>query len=52
MNTKIYWYINDKYLGLTKDIHEFEILPGEGKHKITIVDEFGNELTRLISISE
>ncbi|MBO6607679.1 penicillin-binding protein 1C [Psychroserpens sp.] len=52
MNTKIYWYINDKYLGLTKDIHEFEILPGEGKHKITIVDEFGNELTRSISISE
>lgn len=51
-STKVFWYIDDLYLGMTKDIHEFEILPSSGDHLITVVDEFGNEIKRRISISE
>lgn len=52
MSTKVYWYIDELYLGVTKDIHEFEIQPNAGDHLITVVDEFGNEIKRRISISE
>ncbi|MGB3607961.1 MAG: penicillin-binding protein 1C [Psychroserpens sp.] len=50
--TKVYWYVNETYVGTTKDIHEFAILPKIGKHTITVVDEFGNERKRKIAISE
>nr|WP_321233662.1 penicillin-binding protein 1C [uncultured Psychroserpens sp.] len=50
--TNIYWYLDETYVGLTKDIHELAILPSTGKHLITVVDEFGNEAKRQISISE
>ncbi|WP_298899531.1 penicillin-binding protein 1C [uncultured Psychroserpens sp.] len=48
----IYWYLDQTYVGTTKDIHELAILPKKGKHLITVVDEFGNEAKRQISISE
>ena len=50
--SSVYWYLDETYVGVTKDIHELAILPKKGKHTITVVDEFGNEVTRLISISE
>ena len=46
---------NGEYYDAThtiKDIHEFEIQPNAGDHLITVVDEFGNEIKRQISISE
>lgn len=52
MSSTVYWYIDDLYLGMTKDIHEFEILPDLGEHLITVVDENGNEIKRMISISD
>ncbi|WP_394344882.1 penicillin-binding protein 1C [Gelidibacter salicanalis] len=50
--TLIFWYLNERYLGSTKNIHEFAMKPKRGKHVITIVDEFGNESKRWIEISE
>jgi len=50
--TNVYWYLDETYVGATKDIHELAILPKAGKHIITVVDEFGNEAKRQISISE
>ncbi|OUS01465.1 penicillin-binding protein 1C [Flavobacteriales bacterium 33_180_T64] len=50
--TNVYWYIDKTYIGSTKDIHELAILPTTGRHLITVVDEFGNEVKRQISISE
>ncbi|PNQ74887.1 penicillin-binding protein 1C [Hanstruepera neustonica] len=50
--TTVFWYINDNYLGSTKDIHELAIIPKKGKHLITVVDEFGNEAKRSFTISE
>ena len=50
--SSVYWYVNEQYLGTTKDIHELAIIPKAGEHLITVVDEFGNEAKRKIMISE
>ncbi|UGU17607.1 penicillin-binding protein 1C [Sinomicrobium kalidii] len=48
--TTIFWYVDDHFLGQTRNFHEMAILPGEGKHRITVIDEFGNEIKRNIQI--
>ncbi len=50
--TTVFWYVDDNYMGSTKDIHELAIIPKQGKHLITVVDEFGNEAKRHFTISE
>ena len=48
----VFWYVNKTFVGSTKDIHELAIIPKSGKHLITVVDEFGNEAKRKITVSE
>lgn len=48
----LFWYLNEMFLGTTKDIHELAITPKDGKHIITAVDEFGNEAKRCITITK
>ena len=50
--TKVYWYLDDNYLGSTTDLHDMAILPKVGEHYITVVDDLGNEVKRRIVISE
>ncbi|MGC6431846.1 MAG: penicillin-binding protein 1C [Jejuia sp.] len=47
----VFWYLDDTFIGSTKDIHELGIQPKTGKHIITVIDEFGNEAKRSIEIS-
>ncbi|WP_299525338.1 penicillin-binding protein 1C [Winogradskyella sp.] len=47
---KLYWYIDNLFVGSTKDIHDMAVLPEEGEHIITVVDELGNELKHRIII--
>lgn len=47
----VFWYVDEAYLGSTKDIHEMSIMPSFGKHTLTVVDELGNEAKRVIEIS-
>ncbi|WP_139956895.1 penicillin-binding protein 1C [Flavicella sediminum] len=49
-DTKVFWYVNEKYLGETNAIHEKSIAVKPGKYVLTVVDEFGNELKRNIEI--
>ncbi|WP_026754573.1 penicillin-binding protein 1C [Sediminibacter sp. Hel_I_10] len=49
--SQVFWYLDDTYLGVTKDLHELAILPQKGEHVITVVDDLGNEAKRWISIS-
>ncbi|MEJ6792563.1 MAG: hypothetical protein QNK89_07525 [Lacinutrix sp.] len=44
----IYWYLNKHFIGKTTDILYLAIIPKEGKHIITAVDEIGNEIKRTI----
>ncbi len=39
----VYWYLDDVYLEQTRNFHEIGILPSVGKHKITALDDLGNE---------
>ena len=48
----VFWYLDERYMGSTKDIHELAIKPSHGEHIITVVDAFGNEAKRKITISK
>ena len=48
--TKIYWHLDDRYLGMTQHIHQMGITPEEGDHRIVLVDELGNVLERGITV--
>lgn len=39
--TKLYWHLDEIYLGMTEKIHQIELLPSIGKHLITVIDEEG-----------
>jgi penicillin-binding protein 1C len=41
---KIFWHLDEKYIGTTKHIHQIEIVAGPGSHILTAVDEDGNSI--------
>ncbi|MBT4411552.1 MAG: hypothetical protein HOC82_17055 [Bacteroidetes bacterium] len=45
-NTKIFWFIDNEYLGVTKGIHKMTLQPESGQHRITLTDESGSQLIR------
>ncbi len=49
-DTMVFWYLDSQFIGSTKTIHELLVKPKKGKHILTIVDQYGNERTRLIEI--
>lgn len=40
----IYWHLDNKLIGITKNIHQLSHIPDHGKHILTVVDEAGNSL--------
>jgi len=49
---ELYWYIDNQFIGSTKDIHDIAVLPSPGEYIITVMDELGNEIKHKITISE
>jgi penicillin-binding protein 1C len=41
---KIFWHLDDKYIGTTKYIHQLEIEAETGDHVLTVVDEDGSSV--------
>lgn len=41
--TKIFWHLDDQFIGETVGIHQLEIIPAIGEHELKIVDEEGFE---------
>ncbi len=39
---KIFWHLDDQYIGETKDFHQIALNPLPGKHRLTLVDGNGN----------
>jgi penicillin-binding protein 1C len=39
---KIFWHLDDQYVGETKDFHQIALNPPPGKHQLTLVDGNGN----------
>ena len=48
----VFWYLDDNYIGTTSTIHTMRVLPSVGKHYITVVDEYGNELRQKLIVEE
>ena len=47
---RVFWYLDDRFVGETVDFHEKAILPDKGAHRITAVDGLGNEVSVGITI--
>lgn len=45
VNTRIYWHLDDNYIGETKEIHQLALNPVVGSHKLMLVDENGIAIT-------
>ena len=41
---KIYWHIDDQYVGMTRNIHQMAISASKGFHTLVLVDENGEVL--------
>jgi penicillin-binding protein 1C len=39
--TKIYWYVDDKFIGTTTDFHQMGLSPEAGPHVLTLTDQNG-----------
>jgi penicillin-binding protein 1C len=47
---KLFWYVDNQFVGQTETFHEMAILAKTGKHYITVTDDLGNEISRNIEI--
>jgi penicillin-binding protein 1C len=45
INTKVYWHLDESFIGETKEIHQIALNPSIGKHKLMLVDENGITMT-------
>jgi penicillin-binding protein 1C len=43
-SAKIYWHLDNTYIGTTSEFHQMALHPSAGKHTITLVDEEGAEV--------
>lgn len=46
----VFWTLNEKYLGMTSNIHQMPINSEPGSYVLRCVDDDGNEITRKITI--
>jgi len=47
---KVYWHLDDTFIGLTQDFHQLAINTSAGEHLIFIIDEDGNELYKRLTV--
>lgn len=49
-NSKIYWHLDDRYIGETENFHSIEVVPEPGKHVLTLVDQNGQRVSRSFEV--
>lgn len=49
---KIFWSIDDNFIGTTQNFHQMGLNPAPGKHILTLVDENGGRISREFEILE
>ena len=47
---KIYWHLDDEYIGETKEIHQLQLNPPPGKHKLMLIDENGISVSLMFEV--
>ena len=45
-----YWHLDETYLGATQYFHQMSVVPPEGRHLITVVDQWGNIISQWIDV--
>ncbi len=50
-NAKIYWQLDENFLGATTGIHQIAVQPESGWHILNVTDQAGNNLTRRFFIA-
>ena len=48
--SKIFWHLDDEFVGTTINYHQMALSPSPGKHLLTIVDENGESVSREFEI--
>jgi penicillin-binding protein 1C len=51
-NDKIFWHLDNQYVGTTFQFHQMALNPTKGKHTLTLVDEKGESISRSFEIQE
>jgi penicillin-binding protein 1C len=51
-NAKIFWSIDDQFVGTTERYHQIALSPAAGRHMLTLTDEKGNSISRGFEIIE
>jgi len=51
-SAKVYWYLDQTFLGTTEMFHEISLNPSPGKYILTAVDQKGNQLQEQIEIKK
>ncbi len=46
VRSTLYWHLDEEFLGETVEIHRMALQPEPGPHRITVVDDQGQRLTR------
>jgi penicillin-binding protein 1C len=49
---KLFWHIDNEYVGTTEKFHQLSINPIVGKHQLTVVDGEGNSVSKHFEIVE
>jgi penicillin-binding protein 1C len=48
---RLYWYLDDQFLGITLDAHQIACLPPPGRHQLTVVQEGGQRISTDFQVS-
>lgn len=49
-NSSVFWHLDGRFIGMTKDVHRLAINPAEGQHILTLVDENGHSLNERFTV--
>jgi penicillin-binding protein 1C len=47
---RIFWHLDDEYIGTTQMVHRMALNPSYGFHTLTLVDEDGHRLSRVFEV--
>lgn len=50
LESKIYWHLNQSFVGVTQKEHQIAVEVKPGSHTLTLVDNLGNELQRSFTV--
>lgn len=46
----LFWHLDNRFIGQTKDFHQMAITAGRGKHRLVVVDQNGESISRYITV--